>query len=396
MGLSKTLSVSFVRLQESLLRVAAPIPEVTNFNRMNYSSPFYTPPVTSTSFSNVAFTWASEPDGIEFTHNLNRYGFRDRTWRVKHEQNHQRIIFIGDSFVEGFMADDEETIPRGFAQEASTRKRILETLNLGIAGSRFPEYYTLIRDAVPLFQPEYLLLVFYANNFPQVSEFEPAWLSPPFIPQYAQIFKSRFYQIAENMKGYETILHALKMPAFSFIEAVPDSKNPWSSEKKAAYFRTFVAPKIATAMKRGRFNPHIVNYYIRCKKVLRKSFNIVSHLNALKHFVTEHSCKLFIAYIPFNNQVSDAYLRFQSEYSSDKNPTSLMKNEYQIHARILKNTCQQLHIPFQDLTPILRKHEARGERLYWNYDPHMKGKGYLLVGKYLYNWFESQRQKETL
>ena len=42
------------------------------------------------------------------------------------------------------------------------------------------------------------------------------------------------------------------------------------------------------------------------------------------------------------------------------------------------------------MTPILRKYEASGERLYWNYDEHMKGESYVLVGKYLYDWFERE------
>ena len=67
-----------------------------------------------------------------------------------------------------------------------------------------------------------------------------------------------------------------------------------------------------------------------------------------------------------------------------------MGEPYQIHAKILKKTCHKLKIPFLDLTPFFKEYENKGMRLYWNYDEHMKGKGYLLTGEYLYDWFEQQ------
>jgi hypothetical protein len=87
--------------------------------------------------------------------------------------------------------------------------------------------------------------------------------------------------------------------------------------------------------------------------------------------------------------VSDAYLPFRSEYSENKHPESLMGERHQLHARLLKSACAQLHIPFLDVTPPLREREASGERLYWNYDPHLRGASYLMLGEVIYQWFSA-------
>jgi len=388
-----TLLFLYLGIQEILLRAIFPVPEVVNFNRINYS-----PLINVTGYnkthhlSNTAFRWISEPDGAEFILRLNVYGFRDRAWEIEHKTNCRRVIFVGDSFIEGLMANDEETIPRVFENEVFDRNKNIETLNLGVGAIQLPGYFMLIRDAVPLLKPDYLIVIFYANDFIYFIPFNPSWLSPPFVPQYSQPLKPRLYYIIENMIANNPIPRVWKSPPFPFLAAVPHPSNPWSSKENAESFSKFVTPSIADAMKKGRFNPHIVNDYKWHEKGLREPINVFPHLRALKNFVGNYSCKLFIGYIPSCNQVSDAYLPFLSKYNENKNPSSLMGEQYQIHARILENTCRKLNIPFLDFTPILLKHENEGERLYWNYDSHMKGGGYLLVGRYLYKWFEIQLQ----
>jgi len=95
------------------------------------------------------------------------------------------------------MTNDDETIPKGFERKAYANNRNLETLNLGVGASQLPEYYMLIRDAVPLFEPDHLILVFYANDFIKLPPFEDSWLSPALIPKYSQPLKPRLYYISE-------------------------------------------------------------------------------------------------------------------------------------------------------------------------------------------------------
>ncbi len=393
-GFVVVLCLFFAGFQEVALRMIFPVPEVLNFNRIHYSSILHTPADAPRYLSNAKFIWFSEPDEATFVHTLNLYGFRDKTWKVARDPGRKRALFIGDSIVEGFMANDNQTIPAGFARTASSRNFQLETLNLGVGASNLIEYYRLIGDAVPLFHPDYLFVVFYANDFNSVPEYDAAWLFSPFIPEFSKLMKPRLWHIIEYMNAKKTVPHVWHRSPFPFFAAAPDPRNPWSSPKFCAHANQFVSPAIADAMRRGRFNPYIVDFYGICKKVLRKPFDISPHLEALKIFADKNSCALFIVYIPFNHQVSDAYLPFHKEYAAEKNPTSLMSEQYQLHAAILKKSCSQHKIPFLDMTPVLRKREAEGKRLYWNYDTHFRGESYLSIGKTVYKWFEGKR-KET-
>ena len=112
----------FLAVQELAFRLTFSLPEVLNFNRITYSALAGPESVEDQQpLSNAAYTWASDPDGAEFVHHLNIYGFRDDDWKLAKEEYSDRLLFVGDSFVEGFMSEDNETIPTVF--QSATRCR---------------------------------------------------------------------------------------------------------------------------------------------------------------------------------------------------------------------------------------------------------------------------------
>ncbi|MCL5992398.1 MAG: hypothetical protein M1419_09915, partial [Bacteroidetes bacterium] len=119
--------------QEILFRVIFPIPEVTNFNRINYSPVFFgTNPSELKYLSNASFIWASDPDGVESLINLNLYGFRGNNFCIEPDPDKPRIAFMGDSFVEGYLAKEDETIISNFGKEVKLHGKNYELVNLGI------------------------------------------------------------------------------------------------------------------------------------------------------------------------------------------------------------------------------------------------------------------------
>lgn len=374
--------------QELLFRLVFPVPEVLDFNRINYTNTLLHTSEDPPHLSNSSFTWSSEPDGAGFVHKLNLYGFRDKDWKLKKDKSRPRVMFIGDSFVEGFMSPDEGTIPNGFSKEAARNGHPYETLNLGIGASYIQLYFELVRDAVPLFRPDHLILVFYANDFP-TAEFNPAWLSNARDPLPVQPSKPRMLHLIGQFRQGRTIARAWHSPPQPFVPPIPSPLNPWSEEAFRKQVEAFVSPPIAEAMMKGSFNPYAADSYGVMERTLPVPSIVRPHLEALLAYTKRHSTRLHLAYLPSGHQVSDAYLPYHSEYSTNKTPTSLQGPRYQHHALTLGQECEKLNIPFLDLTPLLRKHESGGERLYWDYDEHMRENGYLLAGKYIQNWFTS-------
>ena len=126
---------------------------------------------------NSTLSWVSEPDHAGSTMHLNLYGFRDAQWDVLHKRA-RRILFVGDSFVEGFMVADDETIPAVFARRARAAGQAVEVFNLGVGAAGLSDYMKIIQDAVPALKPDEIVLVFYANDFAGEPPFTPG-ADPP-------------------------------------------------------------------------------------------------------------------------------------------------------------------------------------------------------------------------
>ena len=144
---------------------------------------------------------------------------------------------------------------------------------------------------------------------------------------------------------------------------------------------------IATAMKAGRFNPFAVNSYVNNQNRMKKPAEMRAHLEAFKALSLEHGFTLHVAYIPANHQVSTYYAQFAVTFAEPTEIRDLTLPEFQSHARQLAQDCKELDIDFVDTTPFLQEADSDENRLYWDYDTHMRGAGYMLVGQILYDHF---------
>ncbi len=380
------LAVVLFAFQELLFRFVFPLPEISNLNRINYSMLVRDASEEQTlSLSNASFTWVSAPDGAEFVHHLNLYGFRDKTWPVKGDN---RVMFVGDSFVEGFMAADDETIPRGFELAARAYGEELETINLGTGASGIADYLEVIRDAVPIFQPQTVVLVIYANDFggdktaiEQLGLDTTATRTNPIIP--------RLYTVISGLARGESVATRWPKKPFLFLPTAESGRSPLYDEAFVERIGGFVSPEILESMKDGLFNPFVVNEYTNFEAFLPRPTELPGIVEATKNYIEAHGSKLIVVHIPYKGQVSDHYAEYTKQYDENKAPASLMDDKYQVHASVLAAECERLDVPFLDMTDYLRKREAGGERMYWNYDEHMKAAAYLATGEEIFRFWRN-------
>ena len=395
------LALLLFALQEALFRAVFPIPEVENFNRVTYSG--VPPPGKTSSFlGNLApamhatFRWNSLPDGATFESHLNLYGFRDRDWNIRPTRGKERVMFVGDSLVEGFMATDEETISRGYGRAAVEHGESVEAMNFGLGGTGVDAYCNLLRDAVPLFRPRRIVVVFYANDFPH-PPLPPIHAVPTLTPIFANTLLPRIVPIARRIRHHQALPRRWHAHATMFVPIVPDPLSPWTN---APPEYSQVDPAIAEAMRKGDFNPFVVDLLNQVQQNLRQPIDPSATLQQLQEAARSAQAELRIVYLPFAVQVSDYYIPFQQKYALQKGINSgipsLLGPGYQIHSQALAKSCQELGLPFLDLTPLLRKAEAGGGHLYWNFDEHMRGSAYLRVGATINQWVHSTETIETL
>ncbi|MGC8908675.1 MAG: SGNH/GDSL hydrolase family protein [Desulfomonilaceae bacterium] len=239
-----------VAVVEIISRIIFPVAEVCNFNRILYS------PLCGSFqrnhggiekywLANTSFIWNSFPDKASFVHHLNLYGFRDKDWLVRKAS--QRIMFVGDSFVEGFMSSDDATIPAGFAAESEKHGYNFEVMNMGIGGAGPLEYVKLIRDAVPIFHPDHLIVVFYANDFP-APPISPRLIEERLSPCYRNAWIPRLALVSGRLLNGLPVPLRWRHGRFKFIPSIPDPANPLSNRLDSM---NGVRPEILRAMERG-------------------------------------------------------------------------------------------------------------------------------------------------
>lgn len=378
--------------QELVFRFAFPLPEISNFNRVNYSRLFQDQTGEKLQpLSNAAFTWASDPDGVEFVHHLNLYGFRDTNWPI---EDGKRVMFVGDSFTEGFMAADHEPIPRGFELASAQHGDPIETINLGTGASGMANYLKLIGDAVPAFLPHTVVLVLYANDFSYKKAGDHVFdsVSPP---SRTNRYLPRVYDVITRLVNKDVVATRWSKPPFQFLPTAESKSSPLNDGAFVEYARGFVSPAILSAMQQGRFNPFVINEYTRYEAFLSRPTDLSAVIEPVKKFVESYGSGLLVVHIPYKGQVSDHYLEYVKQYDENKQPASLMADAYQIHAVPLRAECERLGVPYLDMTEVLRQQEAKGKRMYWNYDEHMKASAYLMTGERIYSLWQSTLDTES-
>lgn len=389
---SLALVLLLLLLQELLFRLIFPIPEISNFNRIDYSMMLAgVENVDVQPLENASYSWASDPDGAEFVHHLNLYGFRDQDWDLASDKT--RVMFVGDSFVEGFMAQDEQTISQGFEQAARANSEInpaLETMNLGTGASGIANYLEVISDAVPVFKPDTVVLVLYGNDFP-VPDDLISHLRPALTPVQAKFFQPRAWLVITQLLDQQPVATRWHKQPFAYLPSKDSERSPLSDPAFEKMVSEYVQPDLLASMQAGRFNPFVINEYSNYEHYLKLPVDIDEVLARTKTLVEEQGGELMIVHIPYRSQVSDYYLQFTQQFDKNKQPQSLMSAAYQVHADYLKAVCRQQGIAYLDMTSILRQYESKGEHMYWDYDEHMKGSSYLLVGRLIYELWETRR-----
>lgn len=378
-------------LQEAAFRWVFPTPEYPSFNRVHYGPrpKWVYGPLREN--MNSRYLYRSKPDGTESINSVNVYGFRDPSdWPVAKSDGRTRVMFIGDSFVEGLLTDDEHTIPAQFAKQAEQAGTPVEVMNLGISGAGVSDYASLIHDAVPAFKPDVVMLVFYENDFPAPPlEFELA--RPVRSVRLANAWTPRAVTVVKRALNHRTLPRRRPGAISPVYFKVPDPGNPLSNPTTRARAERYVDPELMSEMTDGTLSPWLLDHLTHTEKSLRAPIDAPGLLRQLQAFTKEQGVKqLILAFIPPAVQVSNYYIAFAERLSELKGVTSLQGPEYQKHGPALATASAALGIPFLDFSQDLRKEEASGNHLYWNYDTHMRAVGYGLVARGLWGLYRAQ------
>lgn len=378
--------ITFLIFQEIIFRLCFPLPEIANFDRANYianasglnKSAFY---------RNSQWYWESELDtNYKFIHELNRYGFRDQEWKVKKEHGKARLLMLGDSFLEGIMAKQSQTISEGF--KTSDRHSRFETMNMGIMGVGIDSYLKAVVDAVPIFKPDIVCILLYSNDISDKA------LSIPrnhLIPEYYNVLKPRLLEIIQLYKKGASIPFRFSSQERPFLPSAEDKNFPWYGKRELIAEHT--TKMVEQSMVDGRTNPFKLNQILREQEGLANVVDLSEMFSFLNQIQSKYNTKFMVCYIPARHQVTNYYYQFDKVFCAKLCPESLDMTIpfYNQHQKYLHGICADYQIDFLDFTDAIREKENKSEHLYWNYDDHMKGHGYQMIGKMIYEKLSSKK-----
>jgi hypothetical protein len=316
--------------QEAFLRFVLPLPEISNFNRARYM------PVSPQPM-HAEWTTASALDETASDLSLNIYGFRDRRdWRLAPGSGQTRVVFAGGSFVEGVLVDDRETLPELFTREARRAGASVEVMNLGMTGSDLGVTLRALRDVIVLFTPRDVCLVLHAGNL-SPPPFDPDWLKAPIEPVFPKRWVPRAAHVVKRYVRGEVVPFRFWRKAFNFdplLERVRKEIEAGTDTERA-----------------------------------RLAADLTPALSALERYTRKRSCELFAVYVPDAREADPAASPLESG-----------------RAFTVAQVCRRLGIPFLDVTADLRREQSRGNRLFWNADPHLRPRGNAVIARRLWEW----------
>jgi hypothetical protein len=93
---------------------------------------------------------------------INEMGLRDRPHAHAADPGVFRIVVLGDSFMEAYQVDLEESLPHRLQESLASRH--VEVINLGVGGYGTAQQYLYLRDEGLRYAPQLVLLAFFGSN----------------------------------------------------------------------------------------------------------------------------------------------------------------------------------------------------------------------------------------
>lgn len=346
------------------------------------------------------------PDKFKSIHRYNRYGFRGDDFIIDPHTD-VRIACVGDSFTEGYGANENETWPAILQSKFNSNE--VEVLNLGKAGSQSDIYANIINKvALPLHPTDIIVSMITSDfrygfelprNLSIVKEFKNPFIDNriKIIKPIVKLFPGWVY-LLDRARGRYPMSSKTCWPVMTdkvILQEALDEIPHWNhlSYVKSRHYlevhKKLVNPEVMKAVEHAGFNPYLL------KTDLAKSYytylDTVSDMGISKNDLQECT-DIWIkwyANICKKNNIRAWVLYFPLPPLVNKGKFGIYQDKFYENAPdvygdtsvrdIIKISCEKFGVNFIDPT---REFMAHGnDQMFHRWDTHPTAKGYKLVGE---------------
>jgi len=339
--------------------------------------------------------------GVYFQTTTNSDGFRTRKFLPKFDETF-RVILLGDSFVYGLNANDNETL--AIQLEKSYQKNIskkIEVLSLGVSGYSTLNYAGIARTYFDYLKPDLIIVCIDESDFNEdiniLKNFDYQYDSdgyPYFIKDHVNIKNFRI-NLNREIEFYEkkniSQIHKLKLESALFnklnylrhkirnirfnkiAKKISEEKIPYLDYKKLTKNEKKDLHKITSRR-------DILSYDLEKSKTEYEA--TFKSLQYIKKKSDDIGAKIFFSTYPYAWHINPEYSKlFQLE---NFNNILDFRNNH-VYQELVNYYAEKLGILNLDSFDFFIKNPGK----YWgDYDPHFNASGYKLYAKFLYQQTE--------
>ncbi|HMV41326.1 MAG TPA: GDSL-type esterase/lipase family protein [Leptospiraceae bacterium] len=281
------------------------------------------------------YTQSRADYAVDYT--INSFGFRAPEYNLKSDPSKKRIVFVGDSLVEGHGSEIPDTIPAKLEQELGTK---FEVLSCGMQGAS-PIYYAFNLERYLQFKPDYLIIGLYDNDFYEDRFREANYDNAPYLENpnflvknsyYPWLFKSRFVQMLYSLYYSKK---KQKSELFQIMKKNQKEFTMFSEDKEQRELILSGSYKFTAKYREKVWNMSVpyLEYIIR----ETKARNIPVYFVSLSFQSSDPNFKKDMA------ELAAKYLEFETKWASERSLPFFAVNEY-AKEYFRKNPNGKLHI----------------------------------------------------
>ncbi|MBA5867361.1 MAG: hypothetical protein GDA67_11785 [Nitrospira sp. CR1.3] len=274
---------------------------------------------------------------------INANGFRDGEHATEKSSEVVRILGLGDSFLFGWGVQADQVFLRQLERGLHERTgRRIETINAGVPGWGLNQYYVYLQRIGRQQSPDLVVLAYFVDDLNG--------------PMQDRIAPNPEYQGGLKYKG--GALHHSRL--FNFLKSLGHLVREKNRPARVGYLHDL-------DLRRDEWSRR-ANYLMGPgnegeQKVYTEL--LAGHLKRLKETTADLKAKLVVMLIPDISQ--------------------LHHPEVQHINQVLQNICEDLAVPFIDMTSTFEQSDDPGRFYLWPRDPHTNQEGHAEMAKALQN-----------